>query len=68
MACPDCDKALRLTEKRPAILARISPAQRDLLVFCQQRLPWGRASILIQDGEPRTAEIERETAAFGLKP
>jgi len=66
--CAECEKALKLTDKRPSILARISPAQRDFLAYCRERLPWGKATIIIQEGEPKAADIEKETAVFGLTP
>ena len=56
---------LRLTDHKAPVLALISPAQRDLLQWLRDELPWGHAEITTQKGEPKGARIIEQTAAFG---
>jgi len=58
-------KPERLTDSDKALLALISPAQRDLLKFLREGLPWGRVEVATQNGEPTGGTIIRETVAFG---
>lgn len=59
---------LRLTDHKDPVLAYISPAQRDLLQWLRQELPWGHilTKIKTQNGEPVGTEEEiKRTTVFG---
>lgn len=59
------EKPERLTDHKEPVLCWISPAQRDMLKWFRERLPWGHAEITTRDGEPKGAKIMDETAGFG---
>ena len=59
------EKPERLTDHKEPVLVLISPAQRDLLKWFRERLPWGHAEVTAQNGEPKGARVMDETAAFG---
>jgi len=62
------EKPERLTDSDKAVLALISPAQRDLLVWLRDELPWGRVlmEITVQNSEPKGTRLTKEkTEALG---
>ena len=62
------EKPERLTDHKEPVLALISPAQRDLLVWLRDELPWGRVlmEITVKNSEPQGTRLTKEkTEALG---
>ena len=62
------EKPERLTDHKEPVLAWISPAQRDLLVWLRDEVPWGRVlmEISTQNSEPKGTRFTKEkTEALG---
>lgn len=56
---------LKLTDHKAPVLAWISPAQRDLLLFFREKMRFGKAEILTSDGEPVGTKEPLASVKFG---
>ena len=56
---------LSLTDHKAPVLALISPAQRDLLVFLGKQVSFGETIVLTQDGEPTIIKKALATVKLG---
>lgn len=55
---------LKLTDHREPVLCLISPAQRDFLAWCRDKMPFGQVGVIIRDGVPRKVERPLEAVIF----
>ncbi len=59
------EKPERLTDHKEPVLALISPAQRDLLKWLRDKMPFGAAMITTQYGEPEGTREALASVKFG---
>jgi len=60
------EKPERLTDHKAPVLAYISPAQRNLLLFFREDMPFGKAVVVsTDDGEPTMIKKPLATVKLG---
>ena len=56
---------ISLTDHKNRVLAYISPEQRDLLLFFRGKMPYGRAVVSADNGEPTIIKEALGTVKLG---